>query len=432
MSLLSWFDNRTLFSCQLLLTMVFSIVFFGVRRAHPSLRGIGTIVCSFFLGVPGILLLFLRGAIPDLLSMTVANALVLTSFTLQYRATIRFLNVRRPLYPLLLADAAALSVVFYYSEVEHNIVPRIIAASIAIGLTRGLIAFELLSRSRNRFDIRLFGFAMALFAGLSCCRVVVSYLHGAPSNYMKTSPFQTLAMVGDVLYICMVGLFFFTVINGEILAQIRNQSEQDSLSGAFNRRGIELRLDAELKRSARSGGPLSVALIDVDHFKSINDSAGHAAGDDAIRKVVAAISTQLRAYDFVGRFGGDEFLLVLPQTTSTDALIVAERIRHAMDSFSVLSRGHSLTLSIGLTEALPGEHSPPALPRRPGPLPGEGRRPQLHPCRPSHPGRYGDGRAHAPHGELAPLRRPQPHPVLAHEDHPPPQASSVRAKFSLR
>jgi diguanylate cyclase (GGDEF)-like protein len=357
MTFLSWFDNRTLFSCQLLLASVFSVVFLGVRRANPELRGIGSIVLSFLVGVPGILLLFLRGAIPDFLSMTVANTLVLASFTLQYHAIIRFFGVKRPIYPIIIANLATLSVVFYYSAIEHNIAVRIIVASIVIAYIRALMAIELLRNARDRTDIRIFGIAMVVFTLFSCARAVVCLFNGAPSNYMQTGPFQTIAMGGDVFYICLLGLFFFTMINSEILAQIRDQSEQDSLSGALNRRGIELKLAIELKRIERNKQKLSIALIDIDYFKTINDTSGHAAGDNALRKVVRAISVELRAYDFLGRFGGDEFLLVLPQTSCADALIVAERIGNAVRTFSNSGKTPSITLSIGLSEALPGEHS---------------------------------------------------------------------------
>jgi diguanylate cyclase (GGDEF)-like protein len=363
MSLLSWLDNRTLFSCQLLLAAVFSVVFFGMRRANPNVRGIGYIVLSFLLGVPGILLLFMRGTIPDLLSMTVANVLVLLSFTIQYLAVIRFLNVRRPLYPILIVDAVTLVVVFYYSQIQHNIVPRIIAASIAIAIIRGLMARELLRHSKVHTKTRLFGLAMIVFTLLSCCRAIVSYLNGAPANYMQTGSFQTIAMGGDLLYICITGLFFFSIINSEVLAQVKEQSERDSLSDAFNRRGIELRLDIELRRSARNGQQLSVALIDIDYFKTINDNSGHAAGDAALREVVSVISAQLRAYDYLGRYGGDEFLLILPQTSSVDGLIVAERVNQAVRSFFPSRKCPALTISIGLSEAIPGEHSVPLLAR---------------------------------------------------------------------
>jgi diguanylate cyclase (GGDEF)-like protein len=363
MSLLSWLDNRTLFSCQLLLAVVFAIVFFGMRRANPNVRGIGFIVLSFLVGVPGILLLFMRGTIPDLLSMSVANTLVLAAFTLQYLAIIRFLHIRRPLYPILIADAAALAVVFYYSQIQHNIVPRIIAASLTIAFIRGLMAVELLRHSRIHAKTRLFGQAMAVFALLSCSRAVVSFLHGAPSNYMQTGSFQTIAMGGDLLYICILGLFFFSIISGEVLAQVKDQSERDPLSGAFNRRGIEHRLVIELKRSERSGQRLSVALIDIDYFKTINDSAGHAAGDSALREVVSVISAQLRAYDYLGRYGGDEFLLILPQTASIDGLVVADRVNQAVRSHFPSRKCPALTISIGLSEAVPGEHAIPLLAR---------------------------------------------------------------------
>jgi diguanylate cyclase (GGDEF)-like protein len=363
MSLLSWFDNRTLLSCQFLLACVFSVVFFGIRRSNPNVRGIGFIVLSFFVGVPGILLLFLRGAIPDFLSMTVANCLVLASYTLQFLAVIRFLGVCRPLYPILIADVAAMTVVFYYSQIQHNIVPRIIVTAIAIALVRGRMALELLRFARRRPYTRLFGLAMTVFALMSCCRAIVCYLHGAPSNYMQSGFLQTIATAGDLIYICILGLFFFSMVSAEVLAQIKEQSERDPVSDALNRRGIELKLAIELKRVERSGQRLSVALIDIDYFKNINDSKGHAAGDAALREVVTVISAQLRAYDYLGRYGGDEFLLILPQTSSIEALGVAERVNQAVRSFFPSRKCPALTISIGLSEAIPAEHAMPLLAR---------------------------------------------------------------------
>ncbi len=355
MSFLSWFDSRTLFSCQLLLDVVFSIVFLGMRRANPNLRGLRSITLSFLFGAPGILLLFLRGSIPDFLSMTVANALVLIAFTLQYRAVLRFLDVSRSIYSVWALNAATLLVVFYYSQVQHNIVPRIIAASITIGVIRGLITLELLRHATGRTHMLLFGYAMTIFTVMSFSRALICSLNGAPSNYMQNSPFQTLAMAGDLIYLCVTGLFFYTMINGEVLARVQSQSEQDPLSGTLNRRGIEQKLSTEIKRIERTGQRLSVALIDIDYFKAINDTEGHAAGDNALRKVVSAISGQVRASDFVGRYGGDEFLLILPHTCCADAATVAERIGNAARSFSAVDGGAALTLSIGLSEAIPDE-----------------------------------------------------------------------------
>ena len=363
MSLWSWLDNRTLFSCQLLLALVFAVLFFGMRRANPSLRGIGSIALSFLFGVAGILLLFLRGSIPNFLSMSVANALVLIAYTLQYRATYRFLGIRRRLYPIWMLDAATLLSVFYYSQIQHNIVARIVACSIVIGIIRGVIALDLLRHTSGRPHIRFFGLTMMVFALLSYTRAVVSYSYSAPANYMQNGTFQTIAMTGDLLYICILGLFFSMMINSKILALVRDQSEQDILSGTLNRRGIENKLAIELKRLERTTQSLSVALIDLDHFKAINDTAGHAAGDEALRSVVAATAAQLRAYDLLGRYGGDEFLLILPQTGCADAFTAAERIRDAVFSASLSRSRPAITLSIGISEAVAGEQAPLLLSR---------------------------------------------------------------------
>jgi diguanylate cyclase (GGDEF)-like protein len=260
-------------------------------------------------------------------------------------------------------NAVTLLMIFYYSEIKHDIVLRIIAASITIAIIRACIARELFRQARGRTHMRLFAFAMSLFALLSCARGVVSYLNGAPENYMQTSSFQTIAMVGDLIYICVVGLFFFTMINNRMLELIRDQSEQDPLAGIFNRRAIDQRLSSELRRITRNAQKLSIALIDIDYFKAINDTSGHAAGDDALRAVVDSIAGQLRSYDMLGRYGGDEFLLILPQTRCTDAFIAVERIRQTVSSFSHKFYSPSLTLSIGLSEAIPGENAASLLSR---------------------------------------------------------------------
>jgi diguanylate cyclase (GGDEF)-like protein len=140
-----------------------------------------------------------------------------------------------------------------------------------------------------------------------------------------------------------------------MILQSQEESEKDLLSGAFNRRGIESRLTIELKRSNRSNQRLSVALVDIDDFKSINDQFGHAQGDLAIREVSMAISRSLRDGDYLGRYGGDEFLIILPITASNHAAIAAERIGRAVNKLAPVGGGRGLTLSIGLTEASPDD-----------------------------------------------------------------------------
>jgi len=105
----------------------------------------------------------------------------------------------------------------------------------------------------------------------------------------------------------------------------------DTLTNALNRRAVLERLATEIKRSTRVNSPLSIAMLDIDHFKEINDTHGHLIGDRVLTEVVTRILNSLRSYDLIGRYGGDEFILIFPNTTGQDAHTLCDRIH---DSFS--------------------------------------------------------------------------------------------------
>ena len=136
-------------------------------------------------------------------------------------------------------------------------------------------------------------------------------------------------------------------------AALERLARQDGLTGLPNRRMADERLMAELSRHQRSGQPVSLLLLDIDHFKRINDEHGHATGDDALRAVAQCLAATCRGTDFVARFGGEEFLALLPETGSLQGAMVAEKLRLAIGSLLIHKVGR-LTVSIGLAEAAPG------------------------------------------------------------------------------
>jgi diguanylate cyclase (GGDEF)-like protein len=355
MHYISWLDNRTLIACDLMLSAVFAVLFFGMKRTYPNLRGINTIAISFLLFVPGTMLIVSRGTIPNFISVTLANCFVFGSFVFLYRGILRFIGSRSSAFLPILVSCLAVGVLFYYSQVQDKVVPRIVAISLTVAAIRGLIALELFKKSANFTSpkaMRLFAASMSLFAAVTVNCGIVTILHGSPSGLLESSGVGTATLGLSVVSIFITGIFILLLSSGELIAASRDESQKDSLSGAFNRRGIEVKLAAELKRIQHSNSKLSVALIDVDYFKSINDIQGHAAGDAALRDVAETISTHLRGRDYLGRYGGDEFLLILPQTPATIALGVTERLAHAVSNISLSSGGMPLTLSIGLTEAV--------------------------------------------------------------------------------
>lgn len=127
------------------------------------------------------------------------------------------------------------------------------------------------------------------------------------------------------------------------------QSCVDPLTGAYNRRHMESCLDHAIARSRRDGTPASLLLIDIDHFKRINDSHGHAAGDQVLREMVAVINGHARQRDLLFRTGGEEFLLLLPDTHEDDALRLAEALRVAVAG-QFCTHAAPVTVSIGVSE----------------------------------------------------------------------------------
>jgi two-component system, cell cycle response regulator len=121
----------------------------------------------------------------------------------------------------------------------------------------------------------------------------------------------------------------------------------DALTGVSNRRYFDMRYPEELERAARYGFDLSCLMIDIDHFKSINDTYGHATGDIVIREVAAVIKSKMRSIDFVARYGGEEFCALLPETDIGAALHIAERIRDAIEALDLGDSRPRVTASLG-------------------------------------------------------------------------------------
>jgi diguanylate cyclase (GGDEF)-like protein len=128
--------------------------------------------------------------------------------------------------------------------------------------------------------------------------------------------------------------------------QLRESSERDALTQLLNRRAMAERVRAAWRSQRRRGTPLAFVMLDIDHFKRVNDEQGHAAGDAVLQRLAQLLREQLRGEDLVARMGGEEFLLVLPDTDAEAATRLAERLREATQAARL-----GVTLSLGLTLA---------------------------------------------------------------------------------
>ena len=126
-------------------------------------------------------------------------------------------------------------------------------------------------------------------------------------------------------------------------------STHDYLTGCYNRAFFEKRAKEELERATRYQKPLSLLMLDLDYFKKVNDTYGHMAGDGVLKQVTATINDILRSSDVFGRFGGEEFVMLSPETTVEGAVNVAEKIRSAIEN-TVCPMAGKITVSIGVVE----------------------------------------------------------------------------------
>lgn len=210
---------------------------------------------------------------------------------------------------------------------------------------------------------RLLGLALAAFLA----HATVLALSGELQGLAAAEGRMQLAILAIVL-------LWFAIMGGHVnqlrrqlsdsnrqLKEAADRAEEfamrDVLTGAYNRRHLLDVLRRESARAQRIGAPLAICLMDLDHFKRVNDNWGHAAGDAVLRHFVTLAGAGLRAVDVFGRFGGEEFLLVLPDTDARGAAAVAERIRAAAEqgAFPGIPAGHQLTVTIGVAGRLRDE-----------------------------------------------------------------------------
>lgn len=155
-----------------------------------------------------------------------------------------------------------------------------------------------------------------------------------------------------VIYPVVIGLTAYRLARRlrEQNQLLSEQSRTDGLSGLLNRRYWEDAVAAEFERCLRTGRHASILMLDIDHFKSINDRHGHPTGDEVIRGVAALLRAALREEDVPGRYGGEEFGVLLPDTPAAGAEVIAERVRRRVESATLAQTGLKATVSIGIAE----------------------------------------------------------------------------------
>lgn len=299
----------------------------------------------------GYMLYALRGAVSDWFSVVLANMLIAAVFALMIEGLYQF-QQRRP--PRLRVWAPVLFVGLSFALLLDDIAARVVLMALVLSVQFVQFAGALRERWREtpgrgkQFVLAGFGlFVLALLLRAG------SLLFGAVEMNSITDSNAMQAMMFSIASVAMVLTNFGMVVMTKERADARNRALalQDELTGLHNRRYIQQTLVQAVAQSLRYQRPLAVLMLDIDHFKRVNDTHGHLSGDKVLQDLAQCIRQRLRAQDIAGRWGGEEFIVILPDTDAAGARIVAEQLRVAVERmrFTTLS-GQPLaqTVSIGL------------------------------------------------------------------------------------
>ncbi|MEJ2380620.1 MAG: GGDEF domain-containing protein [Gammaproteobacteria bacterium] len=233
--------------------------------------------------------------------------------------------------------------------------------AVLVAILSALIARELLAAPEpDLLAMRATGWAYAANAGVFLVRLITAADHGvhavSPANLEGIAPFVPLWWLGMTIAVTL-GMALMTA--ERLQADLDSQANRDPLTGALNRRSFSLIAEQAMQRSRRHGRPLSVLVMDLDRFKQVNDRLGHDAGDALLCQFVAVAGKVLRREDVFCRFGGEEFVALLPDASAEHGLMAAERVRagFARESLgqSAADAPFAVTVSIGVGELEPDE-----------------------------------------------------------------------------
>jgi len=302
-------------------------------------------------------LIGLRGQIPDGLSVVLGNTLMTTSLALIAEGVYQF-QQRKPQRGWVWTPVVVMLVAF--SFLQANIQARVLLNAVLLSFQCVLLLGLILGRrhvtpGRGQYFVvagLMLLLTLLLLRGVGALTGWMQLTSITDSNVVQAATF-IFATLGIMLI--ALGLVLMTKEDAD--ERNRRLALQDELTGLHNRRFILEVLAQQLALARRNNRPLAVMILDLDYFKRVNDTHGHLVGDQVLRDVAACIQIRLRAQDIAGRWGGEEFIVILPDTDASGAAVVAEQLRQAVEQTHfepAEGQPLQLTLSIGLQALEPG------------------------------------------------------------------------------
>jgi diguanylate cyclase (GGDEF)-like protein len=345
-------DIRTIFFTHVLVNFTMGLaLWFSTRGRYQY--GLNYFV-GFFLSQAVVqVLLFMRGFLPDIVTIVVANTLLIASYNLGYLGYCHFFSRKVNLWFVLVPIVIILVTFSIYLD---NFRMRVIILGF-VSAAQYSIQFMFLQTIKEHAvkrskPILLSAYGITIVLFLLRAGYLLIYPDGIIS-ILDPVWVNSVTLVGTILTIILVALGVLLMLSDRLLEENRELATRDSLTHIFNRRTFNDLAKRELARAKRYDHETTLLMVDIDRFKLVNDTYGHPIGDEALIHLVHILKDSLRLQDLYGRYGGEEFVILLAETPSEEAFQIAERLRERIASSSLQTHNHTIkmTVSIGVVTA---------------------------------------------------------------------------------
>ena len=356
-------DPRTTVLIGSITCGLMALVLTLLARATPlPVPGLRSWVLGAWTIFVALVLLGLRDWIPDLASITLGNMALMLAYLIWLAGTHEHFGARLKWTPWISGLALVILAITWLNLTQDSFRLRVVIVATFCACISARHAWVLLRRPRAARFGETNGITLAIcwFVALGCtyglrCVHAIAYPQGS-TGLLTQDIIQVVYTAALTACNLMSVIGFATMASDNVRAQIENQAVRDPLTGTLNRRALFESLDREISRYHRSGRSFSVAMLDIDHFKSVNDQYGHQIGDRVLVHMCQRVTALMRPHDIFARYGGEEFLILMPETNVLAAQQAARRVNQELGKGDDPSLP-AVTVSMGIAECSPGDTS---------------------------------------------------------------------------
>jgi len=340
-------DLRTVLLLSGVMSGLMSLVLYSLKRNYPaSIKGLGEWSAALLVLFVSGLLFTGRGKLPDYASITFSNFLLWSGIYLTYVGTQRFFGVTPRVRPWMALITGVLLVSVWFTFVEPSYLVRLVASNMLMACLFGVHAWLIFKQGSTTFARMLTVGVLVGNTVIQLMRLVTSFHLPMGADFLDAAPYQLIYLTSYAFLTLLLSIGMVLMASDRLRTELEHLATHDSLTNALTRRHMDEACEKELERCRRHGRSMALLMMDLDHFKAVNDTYGHQAGDQILINLVVKVNALLRQPDHLGRYGGEEFLVLLPETSLEEAVTVAERIRAVC---ALAGQEPSCTVSIGVT-----------------------------------------------------------------------------------